>query len=96
MTQDLNYTTELVFTGLFVDVGENMSVLDRINLTFVYDEIGLKGKSSEEEENAVSVLHGSKQWHKVGFSGRVSVLQNSKLYYSRCFSVCTTYYVSNT
>ena len=54
MTQDLNYATELVFTGLFVDVGENMSVLDRINLTFVYDEIGLKGKSSEEEENAVS------------------------------------------
>ena len=42
------------FSGLFVDVGENMSVLDRINLTFVYDEIGLKGKSSEEEENAVS------------------------------------------
>ena len=54
MTKDLNYATELVFTGLFVDVGENMSVLDRINLTFVYDEIGLKGKSSEEEENAVS------------------------------------------
>ena len=40
--------------GLFVDVGENMSVLDRINLTFVYDEIGHKGQSAEEEENAVS------------------------------------------
>ena len=39
-----------------MDVGENMSVLDRINLTFVYDEIGQKGQSAEEEENAVSCI----------------------------------------
>ncbi len=44
----------LLFEALFVDVGENMSVLDRINLTFVYDEIGHLGKSAEEQDNAVS------------------------------------------
>ncbi|CAH1800283.1 unnamed protein product [Owenia fusiformis] len=36
--------------SLFVDVGENTSVLDRINLTFVYDDIGL-GNSDTIKEN---------------------------------------------
>ena len=31
-----------------------MSVLDRINLTFVYDEIGQTGRSTEEQENEVT------------------------------------------
>ncbi len=44
----------MMISGLFVDVGDNTSILDRINLTFPYDDIGQKGQSAEEEENAVS------------------------------------------
>ena len=34
---------------LFVDVGANMSVLDRINLSFVYDDIGCKKKEDVQD-----------------------------------------------
>lgn len=38
-----------IFLVLFVDVGANMSVLDRVNLTFVYDYIGEDKKDDEQD-----------------------------------------------
>ena len=37
-----------------MDVGENSSVLDRVNLTFIYDDIGLKGSKLADERDVVS------------------------------------------
>ncbi len=33
-------------SGLFVDVGENTSILDHIKLTFVYDDIAVAGSKN--------------------------------------------------
>ncbi|KAK2148285.1 hypothetical protein LSH36_505g01003 [Paralvinella palmiformis] len=41
---------------LFVDVGANMSVLDRVNLTFVYDYIGEVKKDDEQDIVSLNVL----------------------------------------
>lgn len=38
-----------------MDVGENASVLDRINLTFVYDKIGVNMDSISDAQDEVCV-----------------------------------------
>ena len=43
-------------SGLFVNVGENASILDQLKLTFVYDEIGHEGRIDHLDEVGVSSL----------------------------------------
>ena len=42
-------------SGLFVDVGENASVLDRISLTFIYEEIGSVEQTAEDLAEEVTM-----------------------------------------
>ena len=44
-----------VILALFVDVGENISILDSLNLTFIYEEIGTEN-ALKDQEAAVSTL----------------------------------------
>ena len=43
-------------SGLFVNVGENASILDQLKLTFVYDEIGHEGRIDHLDEVRVIAL----------------------------------------
>lgn len=39
-----------------MDVGENISVLDKIDLSYIYDDIGATGLTTEELDEAVSLF----------------------------------------
>lgn len=40
--------------GLFVDVGENISFMEQIDLSFIYDDVGIENMTTEELDEAVS------------------------------------------
>ena len=48
------YEFSEIVPGMFVDVGENQATLDRINLSFIYDEIGHDMMTAEDKADAVS------------------------------------------
>ena len=55
MRKKLSISAYLAILGLFVDVGENTSILDRINLTFVYDDVSGKGTSKQSGQDEIAV-----------------------------------------
>ena len=43
------YFVLLIFSGLFIDVGTNYSVLDHTNLSFVYEDVLSPGPNADGE-----------------------------------------------